>query len=54
MSLLVTAIVLVNESGITGTQIGKHNRSVMVAVYGRLVLYHPVNGDSNSSTVEVS
>jgi hypothetical protein len=34
ISLLVTATALVDESGIIISQMRKHNRSVMVAVYG--------------------
>jgi hypothetical protein len=37
------------ESETIRTQMGKHNRSVMVAMYVRLVRYHPVNCNSRQS-----
>jgi hypothetical protein len=38
---------LVDESGRIRTQMGKHNRSVMVSVYGTLCAIPPVNCNNN-------
>jgi hypothetical protein len=41
--------ILMGESGVIKTQMGKHNRSEMLAVYGMPGRYHLLNINSNST-----